>query len=68
MRHATAGLRHGKLAAKLAPQTDNLYSIAQTVAHLLIQRLTFYFPLHYLLFFAQVVGFEVVDFELTQEW
>ena len=24
------------------PQTDNLYSIAQTVAHLLILRLTFY--------------------------
>ena len=64
MRHATgvggreAGLRH---AANLASQLSvtltaadryNLYSIAQTVAHLLILRLTFYILFHYYVVFT----------------
>ena len=58
-----AGLRHGKLAAKLASELsltaadNNFCSIDQTVAHLLIMRLTFYILCHYLLFLE--VGYHV---------
>ena len=64
MRHATAGLRHGKLAAKLASQLSVTATDKTTVANLLVLRLTFYILCHSLLFntvsVPRLAGFSLI--------